>query len=556
MNQQPQPVQQWMNAQPANIRELQLRRVRDLIFNIKATLDKLRLWVRHLNESDNYMTPPAVGVTLAEANYYHAVVCPRLSDFFNDWDADYSRVFLSIEEALGSIIARSSNIIMTRVAARNLVNQDPEEVNIQTGARSQEAMQKIVAIQVMASAAVANHPYTLRLLAQGMNNIRAAAGLQPIAIHPAAHNAPQPQANPVQPAAYNSQQARATQPWTMDDILPLDRITAQLNDPQFQANPMAASFKKFIIFRDTPGWNANNGLRRDRYELLKQGWLPKLRCLANLEEQEHGQWVRCDEYPVSNSDYCWYHLKNYWNLEIRRTEQHDPQTGQRLRLLGVFAVRGKRVETPRGQPLFRNGQMIIPITCMMGDRAAIIQYHAGIDPPYILPLPNHIVPPAHMPNPAFDGSIYRDTATMVQSCGPQLNNKRNVVVEELKRTIQGNNGNVYTTTFPGLVATKDIHDGDELLVFKHDGFRPDQSAIGLHYATVQVKNPPRNPRRVYYQYTPPRNPVFREGEPDANGVRHKIEIGQKYVHRYIPKSFQWAQHDMTHGRHISRGGWA
>ena len=64
--------------------------------------------------------------------------------------------------------------------------------------------------------------------------------------------------------------------------------------------------------------------------------LIKRQCIA--PEMKHGRpsQQRCQSMCAIETEFCWWHLKNYMHLQVKQMEQHDPE-GKHSPLLGVFA---------------------------------------------------------------------------------------------------------------------------------------------------------------------------------------------------------------------------
>ena len=56
-----------------------------------------------------------------------------------------------------------------------------------------------------------------------------------------------------------------------------------------------------------------------------------------MSSLDHKTGEQCQNHPVIGIEYCWLHMRNYLNLEIRHTMQKD-ENGNRYRFLGLFAV--------------------------------------------------------------------------------------------------------------------------------------------------------------------------------------------------------------------------
>jgi hypothetical protein len=60
-------------------------------------------------------------------------------------------------------------------------------------------------------------------------------------------------------------------------------------------------------------------------------WVEKWQCKALQLDSR----LRCENWCVTGCDYCWYHLKHYFNLELKQTTLTQDD-GRRYPELGVF----------------------------------------------------------------------------------------------------------------------------------------------------------------------------------------------------------------------------
>ena len=125
-------------------------------------------------------------------------------------------------------------------------------------------------------------------------------------------------------------------------------------DNLFHANPQYS--KK--VFHDTVD-DPVSGKHTTRLALTKD------QCAAM--EMKHGKPTthRCQNFCAIGTEYCWYHLKNYMNLVVRPTHEHDRE-GKLVKQLGLFAELGllrkqelRKIGTSINGPLFTIGAPVI-----------------------------------------------------------------------------------------------------------------------------------------------------------------------------------------------------
>jgi len=257
------------------------------------------------------------------------------------------------------------------------------------------------------------------------------------------------------------------------------------------------------------------GPEDEKKQVAFSGVLEKGRCRA----LDHKTGEQCQNHPVIGIEYCWIHMRNYLNLEIRHTMQRD-DNGNRHKLLGLFAVMGPYLHEHRQQhnipmddPIFEPNQKITPMTKEKKTMNTALQQYPKGQPPYAQAYPaDHPNADTHIQEMAQIRSI----AACVQHSAEHANTKIRQVAEEV-------DGHALRLMY--LIATKPIHDGEELLLHFGD-YTIDQTGEGVTYSTKQRKLDPQGKWVRRYNPYRPKLPVILEGQ----------HVGQKYDKRYIPPS--------------------
>ena len=228
---------------------------------------------------------------------------------------------------------------------------------------------------------------------------------------------------------------------------------------------------------------------------------------------------RCQNFCAIGTEYCWYHLKNYMNLIVQPTREHDRE-GKLVKQLGLFACLGllrklelRRVGASINGPIFTIGSPVIyylpeHITQEMYDD----RYPKGRGP-YTH---RNINPASNYEHPYLDGAAVRSLGTIVQ----HTDHYPNVELHMLSH-----NGHKLAS----LVAVHDIYNGDEILLkYDHNAddsrYNMDQSHDGISYGTKQLRFKTQGLWKQQRDKQHPKDPVIYEG----------LHQGQKYDRRYIP----------------------
>ena len=176
-------------------------------------------------------------------------------------------------------------------------------------------------------------------------------------------------------------------------------------------------------------------------------WNCPLECMQCVAQVEYGGAERqCTRKTCYSLPYCWQHLKLLAHLRIGRTRLVDPDTRERFKFLGLFACDTK---SPRGV-VFRAGDVIAPyIGHVITTRLLDALYPGGDEvAPYVLSLDG---------DKHVDGACMRGVAALANDAIPGstcVDDACTVNAEFLEPR----------GSYPQLVATRDILDGDEIFV--------------------------------------------------------------------------------------------
>ena len=279
--------------------------------------------------------------------------------------------------------------------------------------------------------------------------------------------------------------------------------------------------------------------------------LVKTRCCAMKVLHNRPTQRRCENYEVIGIEYCWWHLEHIFNLTIKQTQQRDVDHGTgRLPRLGVFAkIVANNVRMPgnvtfqewqanpalrHSQPVFARGEFIMYLKGVTSTNPIIQNTFAMRQPGGAVPTgrsyyqvrlpPNH---PERITNTrsVLDSSMIRSVGSLVQhsflhsNCEPRWITRH---VEVLPPAVPPP-----PVSFMALIATQDIYENDEILIFKGadflgNPFRPNDEPVGIRYKTYQRQ---RRPQGLWHKtiHPVPLDPIVHDGG----------HMGQRYDRRAI-----------------------
>jgi hypothetical protein len=270
------------------------------------------------------------------------------------------------------------------------------------------------------------------------------------------------------------------------------------------------SKKAYILTKEQPGGDN---------EVVFEEWMHKYRCHALKMKRRRPTNKRCNNYIVTGFEYCWFHLKHYFNLEIRQTELRD-KAGERGEYLGVFAREGLFFDGDNDAPVFKKGEFIITYMPEKLSREDFdMRYHNTVDPPFVTSNRTG----DREDRPYHDASLKRSVSGFIMSDPPRAN----VVLRAMHRRGRGQPKHLM-----GVYAIADIFNGDELYLTEGQNPMTLEQNTDFKANTVQIKpNPHAPPHRRYTVNQPPVNPILR----DPFNTGRPVHIGQTYDKIYIDR---------------------
>jgi hypothetical protein len=215
---------------------------------------------------------------------------------------------------------------------------------------------------------------------------------------------------------------------------------------------------------------------RWRYEYGEgEGEMYQMTC---LETTKRG--TRCRRKSVLSVGVCWQHLKSVAHLRIGRTRTRD-ENGNRKTFLGLFACDQSK---PHDDIVFNKGDPICPYIGEIIDEDEFYERYPDDDmPPYAV---------EHDQSGMYiDASVVRGVGALANDCDEDEDSDCEVNAELVEESDDED-----LETFPYLIATENIFNGEEILVNFGDAWRN-----GEH---VEHETKPRSAyRRTEYKCSHP-----------------------------------------------------